>query len=153
MLNTAFQLLTSSLSVFVSIQPILISRFMFNLRDVYQSGNARGTSSSSSAYQLSSAHFATNVIGNFGAPLTLGDPGLTNGSQDEPPAPVVCDDPFMVGLVKEDAVELRCQMASDYSIRVLSTNSFCRVISDVVLRDADKLVDNKDRRPEVLHVV
>lgn len=55
---------------------------------------------------VSSIRFTANVIGNIGAPLTDGDPvnpELEDADEDqELPPPVICDDPFTVGLITEE---------------------------------------------------
>ena len=65
---------------------------MFNLRGVYIAGGSSGGVSS-----LSFAQFASRVVGNLGAPLGLGDAE----DSDEMLAPVVCMDPFVVGLTED----------------------------------------------------
>lgn len=79
-------------------QPLLLSRFMFGLREAYQSD--RVSSSISSGY-LSSVRFTSTVVGNIGAPLT------NDGSpHDWNPLPVTCDDPFTIDLIQENVVEI-----------------------------------------------
>ena len=88
---------------------MLTSRFMFNLREAYLSGNTGGTSSSL-AQNMSSVNFTANVVGNLGASLTFGDPDddsrLNNGDNEKnKPSPVTCDDPFTFGLISDGAVQ------------------------------------------------
>jgi len=88
-------------------QNILLSRFMFGLREAYLSDQSSSTSQAVGSHAWSSVRFtAPDIIGNIGAPLTDGDsPGewFTGGADEDwgPPLPVVCDDPFTVGLIKE----------------------------------------------------
>lgn len=86
----------------------MLSRFMFRLREVYLSDQSDGTSTTSSC-PWSSIRFAANIVGNLGAPLSDGnsvDEWFVDGDEDhKPPAPVFCNDPFAVGLIKEGTFE------------------------------------------------
>jgi len=95
------------------VQFVLLSRFMFCLREAYLSDQSGHTSHIIGSRGWSSLHFtAGNIIGNIGAPLiddSLGEWFTSGADEDrEPPSPVVCNDPFVVGLIKEpeEAVEM-----------------------------------------------
>jgi len=78
--------------------------------EAYLSDQSGGTSYAVGSRSWASVHFtAANVIGNIGAPLTDGDSldewsaDADEGRDSDPPPPMVCDDPFTVGLFKEEA--------------------------------------------------
>jgi len=88
-------------------QPMLLSRFMFGLREAYLPDESDDTSFSIGPYHLSSVRFNSTLVGNIGAPLADGD--LDNdldkyADEEREPPPVTCDDPFVAGLI-EKAVE------------------------------------------------
>jgi len=93
-------------------QCMLLSRFMFGLREAYLPDLSDGTSHAVSSHAWSSICFTTrHVIGNIGAPHTDADPLdewlVGTVENQEPLPPVVSGDPFTVGLIKEDsAVEI-----------------------------------------------
>lgn len=84
---------------------------MFGLREAYLSDQSGGTSAAVSSRPWSSVHFTANIVGNIGAPLTDGDTvddseWYTDRDEDrERQPPVVCDDPFAVGLIRQRAVQ------------------------------------------------
>lgn len=84
-------------------QPLLLSRFMFSLREAYLSEQAGDTSSSLGSRYMSTVRFTANIVGNMGAPLTDSEL-LEYADDDREPPPVTCDDPFAVGLIKNEAV-------------------------------------------------
>ena len=77
----------------LSIQSILISRFLLNLRSVYTTGsdldNTIGT--------IKSVSFANVIVGNLGAPLRDSVYGLSN-DDDEEGEVYVTSDPLLAGL-------------------------------------------------------
>jgi len=121
-------------------QCMLLSRFMFGLREAYLCDQSGGTSHAIGSHAWSSVRFtAPNIMGNIGAPLTDGD-SLDELSADadgdrEYPTPVVCDDPFAVGLIREDIVEmtaLRRRSDSKFSDREPAADETRAVESRVV---------------------
>ena len=80
----------------------MLSRFLFNLREAYMSASA--VSSTFSVF--SDAQFNKH-IGNLGASLQYSENTLVDDEDSPSQQPVTCDDPFRVGLVSDDTVELQ----------------------------------------------
>ncbi|KAH9930174.1 hypothetical protein B0H21DRAFT_711987 [Amylocystis lapponica] len=98
-----------------SFTPILVSRFMLDLREVYVSGHTDESTES----RQGTINFASNMLGNMGAPLDPCDSGQALYNMDaEREPPVVSSDPLMVGLIKPDPVTmspLRSHNDGDYA--------------------------------------
>ncbi|KAH9937981.1 hypothetical protein B0H21DRAFT_53642 [Amylocystis lapponica] len=90
-----------------TISPMLLSRFMLSLREVYLSGSGTGSGTSRSVGSMQlvpSIAFASNIVGVMGAPLDhdeLSDSFLDADEDLQPP--LVSDDPFAAGLWEVDA--------------------------------------------------
>jgi len=85
----------------IAMQPLLLSRFVLNLREAYLPDQPGVPSFAIGSLHISSIHFTATIVGNLGAPLTHGDPvhrSLDGEDEDQEPAPITCDDPFAVGL-------------------------------------------------------
>ncbi|KAH9936023.1 hypothetical protein B0H21DRAFT_64010 [Amylocystis lapponica] len=79
--------------------PMLLSRFMLSLREVYLSGTGGGTSRS-----VGSMHFASNIVGVVGAPLDHDEWRDSHIDADEDPQPSqISDNPLAAGLWDVDA--------------------------------------------------
>jgi len=87
-------------------QSILISRFMFNLRAVYQCDEQDTPSQEAKSQAVGTLHFASNVAGNMGASLMHSDFTRSDATDEEDDSPVFSADPLKEGLIPDDAVEL-----------------------------------------------
>lgn len=76
-----------------SISSILLSRFLLDLRSVY-TPDTRSQNTS-----LSSVRFASQIVGNLGAPLEEESAWSTNAADHVPEPITISDDPLAEGLI------------------------------------------------------
>ena len=85
-----------------SIQSILISRFLLNLRSIYTTGS--GSDPENTISTVKSVSFANIIVGNLGAPLRNSIYGSSNHDEDEGEI-YVTSDPLLAGLDIENMEE------------------------------------------------